>query len=134
MKTLRLSMLAACVSCAALLGGCATTSSFDPGTVGGIITNVISTGKIPSITPEIDAKVNAAVTQVQSITTTVCGFLPIASTVAGILATLAGAGAVEQTAASVAQSICNAVTKKGARRGGAAPRLYGVPIRGKFVR
>lgn len=122
---------AAVIFSALTLGGCATLPPVD---IGGAVANIINTGKIPSINPAIDARVNATIAEVQSISTKVCGFLPLVSTVGGIIATLAGAGAIEQTAAGIAQSICNAVTKKGARRGGAAPRLYGVPLRGRFVR
>lgn len=114
------------------LGGCLTFQAAD---IPGIITNVITTGKIPSINPAVDAKVNETISEVQSVATRLCGFLPLASTVGGIIGTLAGAGAITETATSIAQSICTAVARPGARRGGQlVVKVHGVPLQGQFVR
>ncbi len=71
----------------------------------------------------------------QKIAVQICGFLPTAATVAGILS--AGNPAVA-TAAGIAQAICTAlaaVPKVGGKRlGGPGPSVMGVPIHGKFVR
>lgn len=93
------------------IGGCANTG-------GG--------GGIPSIDP-------ATIAQVQNTATQICGFLPTASTVASIIATFFGGGAVVGNIAQSAQAICDAVTKKGFRRG-ATIRVNGVIVRGSFVR
>lgn len=71
------------------------------------------------------------IAQVQSITASVCMFIPTAETVAGILA---AGNPILGTATAVADAICAAVTKKGARLGvGAAPTVAGVPIHGTFL-
>ena len=81
-----------------------------------------------SITP---ANIDATIAQIQSVTQTVCRFAPTAGTIANIIDALGvtGAGAV----GDIANQICNAVTKVGARRG-AFPTVKGVRIRGAFVR
>jgi len=106
-----------------LLSGCATTP-------GGGTTVTLPTITLPSISPSVDA----TIAQVQAIATSICKFEPAAATVASIIASLAGAGPIVDTASSIASSICASVTKTGVRRGGAAPRVYGVAIHGHFVR
>lgn len=94
------------------VSGCATT--------GGLSTD--PTGQVAT-----------AIADVQAITTQICGFVPLAVTVADILA--AGNPALG-TAGSIAQAICNAVTpaKLGARKGAAIPTVADVQIHGRFVR
>ena len=114
-----------------LLSGCATTP-------GGGTTVTLPTITLPSISPSVDATIAQVqaitIAQVQAIATSICKFEPAAATVASIIASLAGAGPIVDTASSIASSICASVTKTGVRRGGAAPRVYGVAIHGHFVR
>lgn len=98
------------------LGACATPSTDTP------------TGSTPTTSGGIDIE------QVRSIATTVCGFVPTVSTVAGIIASFAGAEAIVTTAGAIATQICAAVTPlRSAKRGAARPMLRGVPIHGRFV-
>lgn len=104
MKSLRFLMLASTLA----LAGCA-----------GGLTN-----------PFTGAPVTAA--QVQAAAVAACGFLPTATTVAGLLTT----SAAVQSASQIAGLICSAitpVTQGGARLGGALPTVNGVVIHGKFV-
>lgn len=105
----------AILSLAGLLSvaGCATTPNSGGGT---------STGIDPAV-----------IAQIQATATRVCGFLPTAQTVAGIIGTLTGTGPVVGIVGDVAQAICTAVTKKGLRAG-QKPVLRGIRIEGRFVR
>lgn len=78
----------------------------------------------PSATT-IDSDVQA----VQAWATKICGFVPLAETVINIVG---AGGSVAQSAQSVANSICAAVTSKAAKRG-ARPTVNGVKVRGYFV-
>jgi hypothetical protein len=70
-----------------------------------------------------------AVSQVQSLASKVCGFLPLAETVSALLG-VPSLGGVE----GVASSICSAVTRRMVSRGGAkTPIVAGVPVRGRFL-
>lgn len=60
-----------------------------------------------------------------------CGFLPTATSVANLIVTHE---ASVQTGAQIIGLICSAVTKKSAIRGSGGPKVYGVAIKGKFVR
>lgn len=93
------------------LSGCAT---FQPG--GG-----------PTPPTNVEQQTTAVINQVQSITTSVCSFLPTAATIASIF--IAGL----ETPTAIANAICKAVTNKGARRG-AVMKVRGVTVRGRFVR
>lgn len=97
------------------LAGCATP--------GGGSTTI----SIPSIDP-------AVIQQVQQTAVQVCGFLPAVETVAGIITSFTGGGIAVGAITAAANGICNAVTAKGVRRGGPAPRYRGVRIQGRFVR
>lgn len=73
----------------------------------------------------------ALIAQAQSIAQQVCGFLPVAESLAQIVAQ----GRPElATASQIGNAVCSAVTKKTARRGGGAPTVAGVPVQGQFVR
>lgn len=76
---------------------------------------------------------DTTISQVQQIAVQVCGYLPAAETVAGIVATFTGGGSVVGIASEVADAICNAVTSKSAAFG-RTPRVRGVVLRGRFVR
>jgi hypothetical protein len=76
---------------------------------------------------------NDTVAQVQKLTTDLCGFLPVATTVLEIVSTFTSAGATVSTIAQAAKGICAAVTSRGARRGQVV-KFRGVTIRGQFVR
>lgn len=89
-----------------LLSGCGTT--------GGLPTN---------------EQINTTVAQVQSLTQTICAFVPTVSTIANILS-----GGASVSISEIANGICAAVTAKSLRRGGPRPNYKGVPIRGRFVR
>ena len=97
------------------LAGCATQGNGGGG------------GGVPSIDP-------ATVQQIKDTAATICGFVPTATTVASIIATFTGGGAVVDMVGQAAQGICAAVTAKGVRRGGPPPKYRGVRIQGKFVR
>lgn len=56
-----------------------------------------------------------------------CSFLPAAATVAAILASI-------PDYSTVVKSICDAVTAKSARLGGAPVTVNGVPVSGHFIR
>lgn len=72
----------------------------------------------------------AQIAAIQNAAKAACGYLPTVETVANILASN---NAILAPAASIAQTICNAVTALGARRGGAQPTAYGIVIHGQFV-
>lgn len=101
---MRKTALVVIASGALWLSGCATTS----------------TG------PNIDD----IIAKVRSEAAKVCGFVPLAATVAEILAVgnpaLAAAG-------PIAAAICRAVTSPGAARGARVPTVNGVPVRGQFI-
>lgn len=108
---LRRSLLALSLAAAIALAGCAT-----PG--GGPVT-------VPAIDP-------ATITKIQDTAKQVCGFVPTINTVASIIATFTGGGAIVDMVGRAATGICTAVTAKGAKRGGA--RYRGVVIKGDFAR
>lgn len=96
---------------ALVLGGCATNSAGQP-TVGGLTQTQIIAGA-------------------QQAAVGICGFLPTAATVVGILT--AGNPAVA-TAEAIASAICAAVVPvKLARKGTPLPTVAGVPVHGRFV-
>lgn len=76
------------------------------------------------------ARVGELVAEVRDIARTTCGFLPIADTVAAILAV--GNPALS-AAGPIAHAICNAVTAPAAARGERVPTVNGVRVKGKFV-
>lgn len=77
---------------------------------------------------ELDAKIS----QVQTYTKLACSFIPTVATVAKIFAT----GGTVDSATSVANAICNAVTTAPLADGPGdrIPRVNGVVIKGNFVR
>lgn len=105
------------------LASCATA----PGTAP---TVTLPTVTLPTVTPTVDP---STVDQVQSLAVKVCGYLPAAETVAGVVASLVGYGTIVSIVSAAADGICKAVTAKGARRHGARPHYRGVLIRGSFV-
>lgn len=121
--------------CTLALGGCATTNGLpDPGSIIGAVGNVIN-NLPPTGNPAIDQKIADTIGQVQTITNRVCGFVPLAETVAGIVGTFTGTGPIVGTVSGIADMICNAVKKPGARRGGRlVAKVRGVPVRGQFTR
>lgn len=95
------------------------------------LTGAVTLGGCAGTLPVLqDPTVQNTITNIQSLTASVCGFLPAAETVAGILST----NPVVGTAEAIAETICGVVTKKGAQRGGATPSVNGVPVKGHFVR
>lgn len=106
------------VACGALaMGGCAAT---------------FGTRVVPDAPPSLDPTVGA----VQDAAAKICAFVPTASTVAGIVTSFTGGGAVADLVGSVANAICASVTKKTLSRSGtiAPPNVGGVPVRGYFLR
>lgn len=59
----------------------------------------------------------------------ICGVIPTIGTVASIVATFTGGGAIVDLGRQVGAGICNAITAKGARRGAGPPKYRGVVIR-----
>jgi hypothetical protein len=92
----RLFIITAVVS-AVSLGGCATL------------------GSNPTTT-----QIDQALAQVQAITKQVCGIIPYAESVAQFVASFTSGGELIDTAASIANQLCAAFTRPGARRGVAA--------------
>ena len=77
--------------------------------------------------PQVDDTQTAdAVARVQSTAAALCGFVPAASTIAGIFTSNPDV----QTATQIAAIICSVVTKKGARHW----QYRGVVIKGHFVK
>jgi hypothetical protein len=96
---------------AASLGGCAA-----------------GTGGRPTIDPNVQA-------QIQQTAASICGFVPTISTVAGIVATFTGSGALIDLVGQVATSICDAVApKKSMMRRAVRPAVNGVLVQGYFLR
>jgi hypothetical protein len=91
------------------------------------------TGGVPAATADAATPSNIA-----KAATAVCRYVPSASTIAGIVATLSGSGGAEVASASaIADAICRAVAPSasgpgldGVRQGYA----FGVRVRGRFVR
>lgn len=70
---------------------------------------------------------------VQDATVKACGFLPVASTVAAIIDTLAGTGGAATMAAAAAKGICTAVKPSTHALVQTEPTFNGVKIEGEFV-
>jgi hypothetical protein len=99
---------------AASLGGCMVTA-------GG------SGVPIPAPFPSTgNTTIDAVIAEAQSL----CGFAPAVGTVSSIIDTFVPGTALVGT---IANGICNALTKKSARRGGAGPTYRGVAIAGRRV-
>lgn len=104
------------------LGGCATNPS---------------TGL-----PAIDqTTLNNVEAQIQTAANEACGFVPAIGTVASVIGTFVGGGAVINLVDQVAGSICKAVvatptvaTASGRRRLASAPVVNGVVVQGYFTR
>ena len=119
---------------AVALGGCATSGGFGTptgstgptvqDTGGGIGTPTGSTGT---------ASTDPTVIKIQDTAAKICGFVPTASTVLGIIGTFTGVSSITSVVSNVATAICGAVTKKSARRGGPGPMVRGVPVQGTFI-
>ncbi len=109
---LRKTILAAALSSAVALGGCADSSIFTGG-------------------PVTSTQITTVIAQAQKIAQTTCSFLPTASTIANIFAS--GNPAL-QTATEIANAICGALVAKSARRSASPPSVAGVEIHGRFVR
>jgi hypothetical protein len=77
--------------------------------------------------------VNSKITQVQDFTRIGCSFVPTVTTVAKILA---AGNPIVDTASSVADAICAAVTTVPLADGpgDSRPRVNGVVVEGKFIR
>lgn len=83
------------------------------------------------------ATVQSAVVKVQQAAIAACGYLPTATTVSGIIATLApGVAPAENAVLSIAQQICAAVTvsKTSLFASRKAPTVNGIVVHGRFVR
>lgn len=84
------------------------------------------------------AQTAATIAQVQRVAAQVCGYLPAVSTITGVLRVfVAQAGSYIDIANQVATAICSAIPPRGAlgvKRGGVVGVLYGVPIRGRYLR
>lgn len=98
---------------ASALAGCA----IDPATR----LPVVNTAAVQVISDDVRA--------VQTVAQQVCGYIPAASSVIDIIASLAGAPGIGSIINTAAQGICAAVGKKAARRGLVQPTYRGVVIR-----
>jgi hypothetical protein len=122
----------------------ATALAFGASSLGGCATNP-ATGQT-GIDPVALANLEV---QIQQYTKAVCSFVPTLGTVAGVVATYVGQGAVVDIVAQVANSICQAVTAVPAAAPAATvirgqrmmvrkllvtPTVNGVPIQGYFVK
>lgn len=88
----------------------------------------------------LPTQISTVTTQTQAIAQTLCQFLPTASTIAAIAASLfPGGGPIETVASGVANSICNALTSvplsavKG-RHGALKASVNGIPIDGHYTK
>ncbi len=104
------------------LAGCAgqaPTPSAGPGVLSPLVsTNIIS------------ENTRTKARQVQATTKELCQFIPTLGTIAALFSVGAGAGV-----AAIASDVCMAVTNIPLADGGPrAAKVYGVPIKGKFVR
>jgi PBP1b-binding outer membrane lipoprotein LpoB len=85
-------------------------------------------------TSSVTPAVVTTVADVQAIVTSVCGFVPAASTIASIIS----ANPAVATGSQIANIICQAVTKKSAHRGVAAPTVVVngqvIEVKGHFVK
>lgn len=80
---------------------------------------------------------DSQITAIQQYAVQVCGYLPAVQTVAEIVATFTGGGALVGLVGNVANAICNAVKPKlgvFARKRAAVPSVNGVVVHGYFVR
>ena len=106
------------------LAGCSSVNAVTPS----------PTVSVPSITVPVSSNTSKTVKNVQSIAVTICGFLPIASTVINVLTN----NPLVPTAEAIASKICSVATnvKVGGRRYSKSnsPTLDGVEIKGSFVR
>lgn len=77
-------------------------------------------------------QIDDAVKQVQSYAVGICKYLPTAATVAAIIS----AAPIIATAGSIGAQICTAVTNLPLAEGPGRRRamVYGVPVRGRFVK
>lgn len=92
-------------------------------------------GNGPAPAPSGPIAQDSTITAIQQAAVSVCGFLPAVETVASIVATFTGGGAIVDLVGRVAGSICNAVKPPlGARKRAAVPMVNGVVIKGGFVR
>jgi hypothetical protein len=87
----------------------------------------------PPISPVVNVVVGALPAEVQAIAVKTCGYLPLAETVAALVAAFGGPS-VPGVASQIAAEICGAVTKKSAIRKGRGYFVRGVPVQGHFVR
>jgi hypothetical protein len=80
----------------------------------------------------------ALIARVQDATKQICGFVPVAATVAAILDKVGNFGGAATMVATAANGICAAVTAAAPQAlyddAGAKPSFRGVPIEGKFVK
>jgi hypothetical protein len=125
MKKLKL-IIAALAAVGALgLAACntdgVTPGTTTPGTIGTL-----------SLDPTVSAVQQAAIQG--------CAYVPAATTVASIITSFAGGGAIADMVGQVAQSICNAVVPaktaaaRHLRRLAGPPQVNGVPVHGYFLR
>lgn len=85
-----------------------------------------TTGGLPSLPSQ--SQIDSTVATVQEGVKNACGWLPTATTVAKIIATLAGAPGVIDVPATAIAGICTALQAKSARRGAGPARYRGVVI------
>lgn len=109
--------LIACLALGLGLAGCATTT--DP-TTGQTTTTLDPTG------------VQATISKVQTVTATLCRFIPTAATVAGILTK--GSPNTIASAETIANAICSALAPAQSARLRGAPMVDGVVIHGTFLK
>lgn len=95
-----------------------------------------SNGTLQIPTALTPAAITTDVAQVQSIAKNLCGWVEPVSVIAQIIAAFSGGGGIVSNAHTIATQICATVTvaPQGARRGMRVATVYGVPLRGRFVR
>jgi len=87
-----------------------------------------TTGGLPASTTTTDPTVSSVIQAVR----TGCAYVAPASQVASIITTFTGGSSIVDLVGTVANSICSAVTAKGASRG-VSPSVNGVPLTGHFL-
>lgn len=89
-------------------------------------------GGLPGVTTQLPsgAQISTTAKKIQNVTKIACGFVPTVGTIINILAS-----GVATPAIAIAQDICQAVTTVPLADGGPrAAKVYGVAIKGSFVK
>lgn len=103
-------------------------------TVSALALSLSACATAPATIGTATSQTSAVITAIQQAAVEACSFLPTAATVTNIIGAATGVGAETTLASTIAAQICAAVSPTAsAKRGGAAPTVYGVVVHGRFV-